>query len=80
MSDSPLLDDLRAQQERNEEQRIAAIKRWVEYVENHPPEVWGEQLNSLVDSQLQSAREADLPAEHYRRVEQAGEAYRDRSE
>lgn len=78
MSDSPPSDDLRAQQERNEEQRIEAIRRWVEYVERQPPDVWGEQLNTLVNAQLQSARDADLSAEQYRRVERAGEDHQAR--
>lgn len=80
MSDSPLRDDLRAQRERNREQRVRAIKRWVEYVEDHPPDVWGEQLNTLVDSQLQAAREADLSVDVYQKVERAGDSYGDRDE
>lgn len=72
MSDSKLRDELDAEQARNREQRIGAIKRWVAYIEANPPEVWGPQLNDLVDSQLKSARALDLDPEHYRRIERAG--------
>lgn len=63
--------------ERNRERRIESIKRWVRYVEETPPEKWGEQQNKLVNSQLESARGTDLPAEQYRRVERGA---RDRTQ
>jgi hypothetical protein len=47
---------------------MEAIRRWVEFIEEHPPEVWGPQQNRLIESQLQSARESGLDAEHYRRI------------
>lgn len=72
MSDSELLDALDEKHEENRKQRIAAIKHWVQFIEENPPTVWGPQQNALVDSQLRSARELDLDAVHYRRVERAG--------
>lgn len=72
MSDSDLREALDAKHERNHEQRIEAIKFWIEYIEDNPPEIWGPQQNRLVDSQLRSARESGLDAELYRRVERAG--------
>lgn len=72
MSDSNEREALEAKRQRNDEQRIAAIKRWVTYIKEQPPETWGPQLNSLVDAQVQAARDSDLPAEHYRRVERSG--------
>ena len=71
MSDSNVRDQLDAKHERNDEQRIEAIKRWASYVESTPPEKWGSQLNTLVNSQLKAARDANLPAEQYRRVSKA---------
>lgn len=68
MSDSNVRNDLDAKHERNDEQRIEGIKRWVSYLETAPPEEWGAQLNTLVNAQLQSARETNLPAAQYRRV------------
>lgn len=56
MSDSNEPDALEEKLERNREQRIQAVKRWVRYLKEHPPEVWGEQQNRLVNSQLESAR------------------------
>lgn len=72
MNDSNARKALDAKRERNREQRIEAIKRWVEYIETHDPSEWGEQQNRLVDSQLESARQSGTDAEHRRRVKQAG--------
>jgi len=72
MTDSNARDALEAKHERNRKRRIAGIKRWVEYVRTHDPEEWGDQLNRLVDSQLESARQSDVDAEHRQRVERAG--------
>lgn len=76
MSDSKERDALEAKHERNRQRRIDGIKRWVEYVKTHEPEQWGGQLNRLVDSQLESARQSEVDSEHRQRVERAG---RDRS-
>jgi len=72
MTDSNERDTLAAKHERNREQRLSEIKRWVEYVQSTPAETWGAQLNRLVDSQLEAARDADLSAEQYQRVVDAG--------
>lgn len=60
--------------DREFDRRLEAIHRWVEYVESTPPEVWGEQLNTLVNGQLEAAREAGLPADDYRRIDRAAAA------
>lgn len=70
MSDSNELEALAAKHERNREQRLQAIKRWIRYIRENPPEEWGEQQNKLINSQLESARETGLDVEHYRRVAQ----------
>ena len=49
-------------------QRIAAIKRWVEYIESEPPEVWGPQQNTIVNDQLEAAQHTALSASHRQRV------------
>lgn len=72
MTNSNEPDPLDAKRERNRQQRIQAIKRWVTYIETHEPEQWGEQQNRLVNSQLESARQSGLDAEHRKRVERAG--------
>lgn len=41
---------------RNQQQRYTFIKEWAEYVRTHPDDDWGEQVNQLVNSQLESAR------------------------
>lgn len=76
MSDSNARDDLEAKHERNRQQRVTGVKRWVEYVKTHDPDEWGEQQNRLIDSQLESARQSNVDVEHRRRVARAG---RDRS-
>lgn len=53
MTDS---DPLEARHARNRADRLQEIREWAEYVRTHPDEVWGEQVNTLVDAQLQSAR------------------------
>jgi hypothetical protein len=72
MNDSNASEELAAKREENRAQRIAAVKRWVAYIESEPPESWGEQQNNLVNSQLESARQSDLDAGHRQRVERAG--------
>lgn len=42
---------------RNRRERYAQIKSWAEYVRTHPDEEWSKQVNDLVESQLQSARQ-----------------------
>lgn len=71
MNDSELREVLARQQKHNREQRIVAIKRWVRYIQDQPADVWGPQLNDLVDSQLRSARETGLDPDHYWRIERA---------
>lgn len=72
MNDSKLREALDDKHERNRKHRLESVKHWVQFVRENPPEVWGPQQNELVDSQLQSARDSDLDADHYRRVMQAG--------
>jgi hypothetical protein len=70
---------LAAKHARNRQTRLEGIKRWVEYIQANPPEVWGPQQNELVDTQLESAREADLTAEHERRIKDFAERMTDDS-
>lgn len=60
MSNSDPVDDHLA---RNQQERYAFIKQWAEYVRTHPDDEWGEQVNRVVNSQLESARhfEAERP-------------------
>lgn len=53
MNDSKTLEEKHAQ---NRQQRYAFIKEWAEYVRTHPDDDWGEQVNTLVNSQIESAR------------------------
>lgn len=60
--------DLEEKHERNREQRIEAVNRWVEYIKSEPVEVWGPQQNAIVNGQLEAAQHADLSAEHHQHV------------
>lgn len=71
MTDSNEREELDRKREQNREQRIQAVKRWVEYIQTHDPEDWGEQQNRLVNSQLESARQSDIDVEHRLRVAKA---------
>ncbi|MDZ7850134.1 MAG: hypothetical protein U5K70_04765 [Halodesulfurarchaeum sp.] len=68
MSDSNVSEDLDVKHERNREQRIEGIKRWVEYIESEPPETWGPQQNAIVDGQLDAAQSVQQSAAHQQRV------------
>lgn len=68
MTDSSERESPAGEQECNRTQRLEQIKRWAEYIDSNPPETWGPQLNRLVNSQLESARNTDISAEQYRRI------------
>ncbi|MFC7324154.1 hypothetical protein ACFQMF_06110 [Halorubrum rutilum] len=68
MTDSETPDQLDAKHDRNREQRIAAIKRWVSYIQSEPPEVWGPQQNAVVNGQLTAAQHAATSAAHQQHV------------
>lgn len=68
MNDSNATEILDAKQERNRQQRIEGIKRWVEYIKSKPPEKWGPQLNAVVNDQLEVAQTVQTSAAHQQRV------------
>jgi len=68
MSDSNTPDYLDAKHERNREQRIEGIKRWVEYIKSEPPEKWGPQQNAVVNDQLDAAQRAQTSVSHQQHV------------
>ena len=68
MTDSETPDQLDAKHDRNREQRIAAIKRWVAYIQSEPPEVWGPQQNAVVNGQLTAAKHVATSAAHQQHV------------
>lgn len=69
MSDSNVRERLDAKHELNREQRIEAVKRWVEYIKSEPAEKWGPQQNTVVNDQLASAQSAQTSASHRQHVE-----------
>ena len=69
MSDSNARKHLDAKHERNHEQRIEGIKRWVKYIESEPPETWGPQQNAVVNDQLDAAQSVQTSADHQQHVE-----------
>lgn len=74
MSNSEKFDALDEKHERNRQQRLAAIKRWADYITDNPADVWGPQQNAVVNAQLESASAADLGVEHERRVREFAES------
>jgi hypothetical protein len=68
MSDSDTPDHLDAKHDRTREQRIAAVKRWVAYIQSEPPEVWGPQQNAVVNGQLTAAQHGATSAAHQQHV------------
>jgi hypothetical protein len=69
MTDSNEHEALDAKHERNRQQRIEGIKRWVEYIKSEPPETWGPQQNAVVNDQLEAAQSAETTAAHQQHVE-----------
>ncbi|TKX72451.1 hypothetical protein [Halorubrum sp. GN11GM_10-3_MGM] len=68
MTDSETLDQFDAKHDHNREQRIAAIKRWVSYIQSEPPEVWGPQQNAVVNGQLIAVQHVATSAAHQQHV------------
>ncbi|RQG89259.1 hypothetical protein EA462_12915 [Natrarchaeobius halalkaliphilus] len=68
MSDSNAREHLDTKHERNREQRIEGIKRWVEYIESEPPDTWGPQQNAVVNDQLDAAQSVQTSASHQQHV------------
>lgn len=68
MNDSDVPDHLEAKHAKNREQRLEAVKRWVEYIKSEPPETWGPQQNAVVNDQLEAAERAQLSADHRQHV------------
>lgn len=68
MNDSHKPDHLDAKHDRDREQRIAAIKRWVAYINSEPPETWGPQQNAVVNGQLTAAQHVATSAAHQQQV------------
>lgn len=68
MRDSNVPDHLDAKHEQNREQRIEAVKRWVEYIKSEPPEKWGPQQNTIVNDQLEAAQSVQISAAHRQHV------------
>jgi hypothetical protein len=73
MSDSSAPDHLEAKHERNREQRMEGIKRWVQYIRSEPPERWGPQQNAVVNGQLDAAQSVGTSAAHQQHVKDVAE-------
>lgn len=54
--------------------RYEQVIRWAEYIEEHPPEVWGPQQNAVVNGQIESAQAADVSAEDRKRIREFAQA------
>jgi hypothetical protein len=73
MSDSNASDILATKHERNRQQRIQGIKRWVEYIKSEPPEKWGPQQNTVVNDQIDAAQSVQTSAAHEKRIKTLAE-------
>ena len=65
MSDSQTPENGSAEADDDAERppRYEQVIRWVEYINEHPPEVWGPQQNAVVNGQIESARAVEVSAE-----------------
>lgn len=75
MTDSNTHEALAAKHDQQRKQRLLGIKRWIEYIDTHDPNEWGDQQNRLINTQLESARQSAIDVDHRRRVEAVGRAY-----
>jgi len=80
MNDSNAPEHLDAKHERNRQQRIEGIKRWVEYIKSEPPETWGPQQNAVVNHQLDAARSVQTSASHQQHIKDVASEIRAVSE
>ncbi len=67
-NDSNARERLNAKHERNREQRIRGIKRWVRYIKSEPLETWEPQQNAVVDDQLGAAQSVQTSTSHQQHV------------
>ncbi|MUV59446.1 hypothetical protein [Halobacterium sp. CBA1126] len=74
MTDTDERKHLDENRERVRERRIEAVKRWVEYIQSEPVDVWGPQQNAVVNGQLEAAQEAGVSAAHQQHVEDVAAA------
>jgi hypothetical protein len=77
MSNSNAPDTLDAKHEQNRQQRIKAVKQWVEYTKSEPPEKWGPQQNTVVNDQLEAAQSVQTSAAHQQHVKAVAEEIRE---
>jgi hypothetical protein len=77
MSDPNAPDNLDAKHEQNRQQRIKAVKQWVEYIKSEPAEKWGAQQNTIVNDQLEAAQSVQTSAAHQQHVKAVAEEIRE---
>ncbi|HET7323742.1 MAG TPA: hypothetical protein VFJ06_05365 [Halococcus sp.] len=77
VNDSDVRERLDAKHEGDRERRIEAIKRWVEYIQSEPPEVWGPQQNAVVNGQLDAAQSTNTSAAHQQHIRAVAKAIND---
>ena len=70
MSDSQTPENGSAETDDDAERppRYEQVIRWVEYINEHPPDVWGPQQNAVVNGQIESAQAVDVSAEDRERI------------
>ena len=70
MSDSQTPENGSAEADDDAERppRYEQVIRWAEYINEHPPEVWGPQQNAVVNGQIESARAVEMSAEDRERI------------
>jgi hypothetical protein len=76
MTDSrtPEGDSTEADDDPERPPRYEQVIRWAEYIESHPPEVWGPQQNAVVNGQIESAQAVDVSAEDRKRIREFARA------
>lgn len=73
MSDSNARDRLDEKHDGTRQQRLEAVKRWVDYIDSEPPETWGPQQNAIVNDQLEAAQQTRTSASHQQHVKRVAE-------
>lgn len=80
MTDSSMPDEPAVSREERRARRIERVKRWAEYVDSTPADVWGPQQTRVIESQLDALRGADISVAQLQRVERASESRGDERE
>lgn len=79
MSNSGTPDRFENDRDPDRPPRYGRVRRWVAYIRDNPPDIWGPQQNAVVDGQLESAQAIDRDATDEQRIRAFADQVLDRT-